>query len=125
MLKRNTFRVLGKETHAYTIGEMSLCAPFLAFDPVIQLAVGSPLGERVLGVSAMKTLHSPTNLLHSPPAHSLKCFQAFMAFGTPDLYHLELLNQVITPAALILLPWWGTPGAAQLPFPAVSRRRKM
>eukprot|EP00439_Symbiodinium_sp_Y106_P081809 s301_g20.t3 len=31
------------ETHAYTIGEMSLCAPFLAFDPVIQLAVGSLL----------------------------------------------------------------------------------
>lgn len=29
------------ETHAYKVGEMSLCAPFLAFDPVIQLLVGS------------------------------------------------------------------------------------
>eukprot|EP00434_Breviolum_minutum_P035008 symbB.v1.2.030984.t1/scaffold3546.1/size54311/2 len=31
------------ETHAYKVGEMSLCAPFLAFDPVIQLLVGSIL----------------------------------------------------------------------------------
>ncbi|CAJ1344662.1 unnamed protein product, partial [Effrenium voratum] len=31
------------ETHAYKIGEMSLCAPFLAFDPVIQLLVGTLL----------------------------------------------------------------------------------
>ncbi|CAK9000600.1 unnamed protein product [Durusdinium trenchii] len=29
------------ETHAYKVGEMSLCAPFLAFDPVIQLLVGT------------------------------------------------------------------------------------
>lgn len=29
------------ETRAYAIGELSLCAPFLAFDPVMQLAVGA------------------------------------------------------------------------------------
>ena len=34
---------LVEETHAYKIGEMSLCAPFLAFDPVIQL-----LSNRIL-----------------------------------------------------------------------------
>merc|ERR1719229_379003 len=28
------------ETKAYAIGEMSLCSPFLAFDPVMQLAIG-------------------------------------------------------------------------------------
>uniref|UniRef100_A0A7S4RR09 Uncharacterized protein n=1 Tax=Alexandrium monilatum TaxID=311494 RepID=A0A7S4RR09_9DINO len=42
------------ETRAYAIGELSLCAPFLAFDPVMQLAVGAlvaPFVCSLLGVS--------------------------------------------------------------------------
>lgn len=40
------------ETRAYAVGEMSLCAPFLAFDPVMQLAIGAvvaPAASRTMG----------------------------------------------------------------------------
>jgi len=40
------------ETRAYAVGELSLCAPFLAFDPVMQLLVGAlvvPAAGLVLG----------------------------------------------------------------------------
>eukprot|EP00443_Scrippsiella_acuminata_P030302 CAMPEP_0115340484 /NCGR_PEP_ID=MMETSP0270-20121206/91172_1 /TAXON_ID=71861 /ORGANISM="Scrippsiella trochoidea, Strain CCMP3099" /LENGTH=376 /DNA_ID=CAMNT_0002761943 /DNA_START=1 /DNA_END=1131 /DNA_ORIENTATION=+ len=42
------------ETRAYAIGELSLCAPFLAFDPVMQLAIGSvvlPVACQIMGWS--------------------------------------------------------------------------